>query len=167
MDIKKKITPQLVGEIIAMLIKEEYYDELKNHQFYLREESGKYEVYLGTKKDDYEYGKKYSSEKYHQSLYGVMIPDFIDKSFVEEELNYVIDIDRQIALQAGWYIDDIEFLGNYNSRGGIKKGDITVILNFMDLYNVYKNGKLTNELIAEDIYCDELFYVVRGRNPEE
>ena len=95
MDIKKKITPQLVGEIVAMLIKEECFDELKNqHQFYLREENGKYEVYRGIKKDDYEYGKKYSSEKYHQSLYGVMIPDFIDKSFVEEELNYVIDIDR-------------------------------------------------------------------------
>ena len=35
----------------------------------------------------------------------------------------------------------------------------------MDLYNVYKNGELTNELIVEDIYCDELFYVVKGINP--
>lgn len=163
MDIKKKITPQLVGEIVAMLIKEEYYDDLKHHQFYLREESGKYEVYLGTKKDDYEYGKKYSSDKFKQELYGVMIPDFIDKSTVKEELNYVLAIDEQIMHQARWNIDDVEFLGNYNSRGGIKKGYVTVILSFMDLYNVYKNG----ELIAEDVYCDELFDVVRGRNPRE
>lgn len=163
MDIKKKITTQLVGEIVAMLIKEEYYDDLKHHQFYLREESGKYEVYLGTKKDDYEYGKKYSSDKFKQELYGVMIPDFIDKSTVKEELNYVLAIDEQIMHQARWNIDDVEFLGNYNSRGGIKKGYVTVILSFMDLYNVYKNG----ELIAEDVYCDELFDVVRGRNPRE
>lgn len=163
MDIKKKITPQLVGEIVAMLIKEEYFDELQNHQFYLREESGKYEVYLGTKKDDYEYGKKYSSDKFKQELYGVMIPDFIDKSTVKEELNYVLAVDEQIMHQARWNINDVEFLGNYNSRGGIKKGYVTVILSFMDLYNVYKNG----ELIAEDVYCDELFDVVRGRNPGE
>lgn len=163
MNIKKKITPQLVGEIVAMLIKEEYFDELQNHQFYLREENGKYEVYLGTKKDDYEYGKKYSSDKFKQELYGVMIPDFIDKSTVKEELNYVLAVDEQIMHQARWNINDVEFLGNYNSRGGIKKGYVTVILSFMDLYNVYKNG----ELIAEDVYCDELFDVVRGRNPRE
>lgn len=163
MNIKKKITPQLVGEIVAMLIKEEYFDELQNHQFYLREENGKYEVYLGTKKNDYEYGKKYSSDKFKQELYGVMIPDFIDKSTVKEELNYVLAVDEQIMHQARWNINDVEFLGNYNSRGGIKKGYVTVILSFMDLYNVYKNG----ELIAEDVYCDELFDVVRGRNPRE
>ena len=162
MDIKKKITPQLVGEIVAMLIKEEYYDELKNHQFYLKEENNKYEVYLGTKKDDYEYGKKYSSDKYKQELYGVMIPDFINKSDVEEELNYILAIDKQIIQQTGWIDREdmpIILLGNYNSRGGIKQGDTTVILNFMDLYDVYKNGIK----IAEDIYCDELYYAVRER----
>ena len=162
MDIKKKITPQLVGEIVAMLIKEEYFDELQNHQFYLREENGKYEVYLGTKKDDYEYGKKYFSEQFKQELYGVMIPDFISKSNVEENLEYVLSIDRQIIEQAGWIDREdmpITLLGNYNSRGGIKQGDITVILNFMDLYDVYKNGVK----IAEDIYCDELYYAVRER----
>ncbi len=104
MDIKKKITPQLVGEIVAMLIKEEYY----------------------------------------------------------EELNYILAIDKQIIQQTGWIDREdmpIELLGNYNSRGGIKQGDITVILNFMDLYDVYKNGVK----IAEDIYCDELYYAVRER----
>lgn len=162
MDIKNKITTQLVGEIVAMLIKEEYYDDLKHHQFYLREENGKYEVYLGTKKDDYEYGKKYSSEKFKQELYGVMIPDFIEKDFVEEELNYILAIDKQIIEQAGWIDREdmpIILLGNYNSRGGIKQGDITIILNFMDLYDVYKNGVK----IAEDVYCDELYYAVRER----
>ena len=160
MNIKKKITPQLVGEIVAMLIKEEYFDELQNHQFYLREENGKYEVYLGTKKDDYEYGKKYSSEQFKQELYGVMIPDFINKSNVEENLEYVLSIDRQIIEQAGWIDREdmpITLLGNYNSRGGIKQGDITVILNLMDLYDVYKNGVK----IVENIYCDELYYAVR------
>ena len=162
MNMKNKITPQLVGEIVAMLIKEEYFDELQNHEFYLREKNGKYEVYLGTKKDDYEYGKKYSSEKYHQSLYGVMIPDFISKSDVEENLEYVLSIDRQIIEQAGWIDREdmpITLLGNYNSRGGIKQGDITVILNFMDLYDIYKN----EIKIAEDVYFDELYYAVREK----
>lgn len=154
MEIKNKITPQLVGEIVAMLIKEEYFDELKNHEFYIKEENGKYEVYLGA--------KKYSSDKFKQELFGVMIPDFINKSNVEENLEYILAIDSQIIEQAGWIDREdmpITLLGNYNSRGGIKQGDITVILNFIDLYDIYKDGVK----IDENVYCDELYYAVRER----
>lgn len=134
-----------------MLIKEHDYENLKDKDFKIVESDSiqKYHcVKIGDKVFDRE------NERSFNTVLDLYVPKFINTDEFINEVQYIFNTNLQIVEQANWENKDIKFLGNYRSRGGIQKGNIKIILNFMDLYNIYVDDKL----VYEDIYADKLLY---------
>lgn len=162
--LEKKITKELVGDIVAFLIREEHYEELRNEQGYTLEQNSKgdYEVCFGTGENKKVF--KCREDRY-RAFYNICIPNEVSQEAVEDELYYVLSIDSQISQQA-MLLDInncVKYLGSFHGRGGIKIGDLKIILNWCDLYDIYWNDKQ----VATDIYFDTLAdeiteYIIQG-----
>ena len=151
--LEKKITKELVGDIVAFLIREQFYEELKDEENYFLEQNtkGDYEICFGTEENK----KIFKCDKNNYRVYhNICLPEYINQDEVEDELYYVMSIDSQIVQQA-MLLDInncVKFLGSFHGRGGVELGELKIILNWCDLYDVYWNDKQ----VASDIYFDTL-----------
>ena len=151
LDVTQLLTRKFAGEILAMLIKEHDYENLKDKDFEIVK-SNSIQGYYCIKIGDKVFENKNS--RHINVLWDLYVPNFINTDDFINEVQYIFNTNLQIVEQANWENEDIKFLGNYRSRGGIQKDNIKIILNFIDLYNIYVDDKL----VYEDIYADELLY---------
>lgn len=145
-EILNKIDKELLVEIVAAEILEMNYDEIKDKKNYKIDEDGVISF------DDVKYTGKVK-------VNGCVIPDNISIFFIVDEYLYVHSINSQIASQILKDISDerIKELGLFHKRGGlIFNKRIKVILNFLDLYDVY----LDDKLVENNLYNDEILMAV-------
>lgn len=159
---QKLVTTKFIADILAMLLRENHYNDFREKDYEIVTAKGPAMkcIKIGdTTFDEEKDNEEKNPKKIHKYLWGLFVPEEITENSLISQVQYIFSTNCQIVQQADWDLNDKElvFLGNYKGLGGIKKGNIKIVLNFMDLYDIYKDDKK----IHSDIYADQLEEILK------